>query len=42
MFSDAIARASLTSGRAGDPSLELFITGATDPNDPQPLQEVPE
>jgi peptide/nickel transport system permease protein len=42
MFSDAIARSSLTSGRAGDPSLDLFMTGSTDPNDPQPLQEVPE
>ncbi|MBS1887448.1 MAG: ABC transporter permease [Actinobacteria bacterium] len=42
MFSDAIARSSLASGRAGDPSLELFVTSSTDPNDPQPLQEVPE
>lgn len=41
MFSDAIARANLSGGRTGDPSLDLFVTAATDPNDPQPLKEVP-
>jgi peptide/nickel transport system permease protein len=42
MFSDAIARSSLSSGRAGDPSLELFVVASTDPTEPQALQEVPE
>ncbi len=42
MFSDAIARSSLSSGRTGDPSLELYTVSATDPADAQPLQEVPE
>jgi peptide/nickel transport system permease protein len=41
MFSDAIARSSLSSGRAGDPSLDLFVVASTDPSDAQPLQEVP-
>jgi peptide/nickel transport system permease protein len=41
MFSDAIARANLAGGRTGDPSLDLFVTAASDPNDPQPLEEVP-
>ena len=41
MFSDAIARSSLSSGRTGDPSLELFAVAAVDPADAQPLQEVP-
>jgi peptide/nickel transport system permease protein len=41
MFSDAIARANLSGGRTGDPSLDLFVTAASDPDDPQPLQEVP-
>ena len=36
------SRSSLSSGRAGDPSLELFVVASTDPNEPQALQEVPE
>ena len=41
MFSDAVARANRAGGRTGDPSLDLFVTAASDPNDPQPLEEVP-
>jgi peptide/nickel transport system permease protein len=41
MFSDAIARANLSGGRTGDPSLDLFVTASSDPNDAQPLEEVP-
>jgi len=41
MFSDAIARANLSGGRTGDPSLGLFVAAATDPKDAQPLEEVP-
>lgn len=41
IFSDAIARANLAGGRTGDPSLELYVTASADPNDPQPLAEVP-
>jgi peptide/nickel transport system permease protein len=40
IFSDAIARANLSSAGAGDPSLDLFVTASTDPDDPQPLKEV--
>jgi peptide/nickel transport system permease protein len=42
MFSDAIARSSLSSGRTGDPSLELFAVSATDAGEAVPLQEVAE
>jgi peptide/nickel transport system permease protein len=41
MFSDAVARANLGGGRTGDPSLDLFVTAVSDPNEPQPLEEVP-
>jgi peptide/nickel transport system permease protein len=40
MFSDAIARSSLSSGRTGDPSLELFAVSASGPAEAVPLQEV--
>ena len=42
MFSDAIARAGLSSARTGDPSLELFAVSATGAAEAVPLQEVPE
>jgi peptide/nickel transport system permease protein len=41
MFSDAIARSSLSSGRTGDPSLELFAVSATGPSDSVLLEEMP-
>jgi peptide/nickel transport system permease protein len=40
MFSDAVARANLSSGRTGDPSLDAYVTALTDPDDPQPLKEM--
>jgi peptide/nickel transport system permease protein len=42
MFSDAIARSGLSSGRTGDPSLELFAVSATGASEVVPLREVPE
>jgi peptide/nickel transport system permease protein len=40
MFSDAIARAGLSSSRTGDPSLELFAVSVTGASEAVPIKEV--